>query len=83
MGPGFKPLTPLESMGHKQGTRKRKHERPSFPFHCYTNPYLRYALSYRDVEELMRERGVSVDHPTVLRWVQRYAPNSTSAVAPC
>jgi transposase, IS6 family len=36
--------------------------------------YLRYALSYRDVEELLRERGVSVDHTTIFRWVQRYAP---------
>jgi transposase-like protein len=36
--------------------------------------YLRYALSYRDVEELARERGLSVDHTTVYRWVQRYAP---------
>jgi IS6 family transposase len=31
-------------------------------------------LSYRDVEELMHERGVSVDHTAVFRWVQRYAP---------
>ena len=36
--------------------------------------YLRYTLSYRDVEELMRERGIRVDHTTVFRWVQRYAP---------
>jgi IS6 family transposase len=36
--------------------------------------YLRYALSDRDVEELLRERGVWVDHTTVFRWVQRYAP---------
>ena len=36
--------------------------------------YLRYALSYRDVEELALERGLSVDHTTVFRWVQRYAP---------
>jgi len=35
--------------------------------------YLRYALSYRDVEELALERGLSVDHTTVFRWVQRYA----------
>ena len=35
--------------------------------------YLRYVLSYRDVEELARERGLSVDHTTVCRWVQRYA----------
>jgi IS6 family transposase len=36
--------------------------------------YLRYALSYRDVEELMAERGLSVDHTTIFRWVQEYAP---------
>lgn len=36
--------------------------------------YLRYRLSFRDVEELMRERGLSVDHSTLWRWVQRYAP---------
>jgi IS6 family transposase len=36
--------------------------------------YLRYALSYRDVEELARERGLFVDHTTVFRWVQCYAP---------
>jgi len=36
--------------------------------------YLRYALSYRDLEELMRELGLSVDHTTIYRWVQHYAP---------
>jgi transposase-like protein len=36
--------------------------------------YLRYALSYRDLEELMAERGLGVDHTTIYRWVQRYAP---------
>ena len=36
--------------------------------------YLRYGLSYRDVEELLAERGVEVDHVTVYRWVQRFAP---------
>ena len=36
--------------------------------------YLRYALSYRDLEEMMGERGVQVDHTTIFRWVQRYAP---------
>src|SRR5262245_66634507 len=41
---------------------------------CALRWYLRYALSYRDVEELMHERGVFVDHTTVVRWVQRYAP---------
>jgi IS6 family transposase len=36
--------------------------------------YLRFSLSYRDVEELLTERGISVDHVTLWRWVQRYAP---------
>ena len=36
--------------------------------------YLRYSLSYRDVEELLEERGLSADHVTVWRWVQRYSP---------
>ena len=36
--------------------------------------YLRYSLSLRDVEELLTERGLFVDHTTIWRWVQRYAP---------
>ena len=36
--------------------------------------YLRYSLSYRDLEEMMAERGLSIDHVTIWRWVQRYAP---------
>jgi transposase, IS6 family len=36
--------------------------------------YLRFALSYRDVEELLAERSVEVDHVTVYRWVQRFTP---------
>jgi putative transposase len=36
--------------------------------------YVAYPLSYRHVEELMQERGVSVDHTTVNRWVVKYSP---------
>lgn len=36
--------------------------------------YLRYPLSYRDIEELFLERGVEVDHSTLNRWVLAYAP---------
>jgi transposase-like protein len=36
--------------------------------------YLRYKLSYRDLVEMMAERGLSIAHTTILRWVQRYAP---------
>ena len=36
--------------------------------------YLRYSLSYRDLEEMMIARRLTVDHTTIYRWVQRYAP---------
>jgi transposase, IS6 family len=36
--------------------------------------YLRYSPSYRDLEEMMAERGLRVDHTTIYRWVQRYVP---------
>jgi IS6 family transposase len=52
---------------------KRRHFAPEVIV-CGVRWYLRYALSYRDVEELLRERGVAVDHTTIFRWVQRYAP---------
>lgn len=50
---------------------------------CAVRWYLRYALSDRDVEELLRERGISVDHTTVTRWVQRYAPELDKVVDRC
>ena len=36
--------------------------------------YLRYPLSYRNLEEMMLERGLEIDHTTVYRWFQAYAP---------
>ena len=36
--------------------------------------YLRYSLTYRDLEEIMVERNLAIDHVTIWRWVQRYAP---------
>src|ERR1700680_2889926 len=45
--------------------------------------YLRYGLSYRDVEELLAERGIEVDHVTVYRWVQRFTPLLADAARPC
>jgi len=44
--------------------------------------YCRYQLSYRDVGEMMRERGLDVDHSTVFRWVQRYAPEINKRMRP-
>jgi IS6 family transposase len=44
--------------------------------------YLRFGLSYRDVEELLAERGVDVDHVTIYRWVHRFAPLLAQAARP-
>jgi transposase-like protein len=45
--------------------------------------YLRFALSYRDVEELLAERGIHVDHVTIYRWVQRFTPLLAEAARRC
>jgi len=45
--------------------------------------YLRYGLSYRDLEELLAERGVEIDHVTLFRWVQRFTPLLVDAARPC
>jgi transposase-like protein len=45
--------------------------------------YLRFGLSYRDVEELLAERGIEVDHVTIYRWVLRFTPLLTDAARPC
>ena len=45
--------------------------------------YLRFGLSYRDLEELLAERGVEVDHVTLYRWVQHFAPQLVEAARPC
>jgi transposase, IS6 family len=44
--------------------------------------YLRYGLSYRDVEELLAERGITVDHVSIYRWVQRFTPLLIDAARP-
>jgi putative transposase len=36
--------------------------------------YVRYGVSYRDLEEIMEERGVDVDHATLNRWVVKFSP---------
>jgi transposase-like protein len=45
--------------------------------------YLRFSLSYRDLEEMLAERGIQVDHVTVYRWVQRFTPLLADAARPC
>ena len=44
--------------------------------------YLRYGLSYHDLEELLAERGVEVEHVTRYRWVQRFTPILIDAADP-
>jgi transposase-like protein len=44
--------------------------------------YLRYGLSHRDVEELLAERGITVDHVSVFRWVQRFTLEFFEAAKP-
>jgi IS6 family transposase len=45
--------------------------------------YLRYGLSYRDVEELLAERGIIVNHVTIYHWVQRFTPLLIDAARAC
>jgi transposase, IS6 family len=52
--------------------RKRQFE-PAIIVTC-VRWYCRFSLSLRDLEELMAERGLAVDHTTIWRWVQRYGP---------
>jgi transposase-like protein len=52
---------------------------------CHTDQirwYLRYALSYRDLEEMMRERGLSINHTTIYRGIQAYAPELEKRIRP-
>ncbi|MEV4826804.1 IS6 family transposase [Micromonospora sp. NPDC049257] len=68
----------------RSSARSRSWSAPSSAFSGFRFPpevivvavrwYLRYNLSYRDVEELLAERGIEVDHVTVYRWVQRFTP---------
>src|SRR5829696_7015279 len=45
--------------------------------------YLRFGLSYRDVQKLLAERGIEVDHVTIYRWVLRFTPLLADAARPC
>jgi len=60
---------------------KWRHFQPTIILLC-VRWYCRYQLSYRDVEEMMRERGLYVDHSTDFRWVQRYAPEINKRIRP-
>jgi len=68
-------------MKHNFSLFKWRHFEPSLILLC-VRWYCRYQLSYRDVEEVMCERGLDVDHSTVFRWVQRYAPEINKRIRP-
>ncbi len=57
------------------------HFEPSLILLC-VRWYCKYQLSYRDLEEMMCERGLSVDHTTARRWVQKYAPEINKRMRP-
>jgi transposase, IS6 family len=60
---------------------KWRHFEPQIILLC-VRWYCRYQLSYRDLEEMMRERGLTVDHTTIFRWVQKYAPEINKRIRP-
>jgi IS6 family transposase len=68
-------------MKHNSSPFKWRHYPPEVILLC-VRWYCRYQLSYRDVEEMMHERGLEVDHSTAFRWVQRYAPEINKRIRP-
>lgn len=68
-------------MKHNSSPFKWRHYAPE-PILLCVRWYCRYQLSYRDLEEMMRERRLDVDHSTVFRWVRRYAPEINKHVRP-
>ncbi len=68
-------------MKHNSSPFKWRHYAPDVILLC-VRWYCRYSLSYRDLEEMMRERGLTADHVTVWRWVQTYAPEINKRARP-
>jgi len=66
---------------HNSAPFKWRHFEPELILLC-VRWYCRYQLSYRDVQEMMQERGLAVDHTTVWRWVQRFAPEINKRIRP-
>jgi hypothetical protein len=69
--------SPSSPTGTRLGLRRVS--LPARRHHLAVRWYLRFGLSYRDVEELLAERGIEVDHVTVYRWVQRFSPEFAEA----
>ncbi len=68
-------------MKHHSSPFKWRHFEPTIILLC-VRWYCRYSLSYRDVEEMMRERGLDVDHSTIYRWIIKYAPEINKRIRP-
>jgi IS6 family transposase len=68
-------------LGQDKSSFKWRHFEPTIILLC-VRWYCRYQLSYRDLEEMMKERGLNVDHSTVWRWGQRYAPEINKRMRP-
>ena len=60
---------------------KWKHFQPDIILLC-VRWYLRYSLSYRDLVEMMEERGLSLAHTTIMRWIHEYAPKIDKRTRP-
>ena len=65
----------------KNSPFKWRHYEPEIILLC-VRWYLRYPLSYRQISEMMKERGIEVNHSTIYRWVQKYAPELEKRVKP-
>ena len=68
-------------MKHPKSPFKWRHFEASVILLC-VRWYCRYQLSYGDLKEMMSERGLPVDHTTIYRWVQRYAPEINRRMRP-
>ncbi len=60
---------------------KWKQFQPDIILLC-TRWYLRYSLTYRDLVEMMEERGLSMAHTTIIRWVHQYSPEIDKRMRP-
>jgi transposase-like protein len=63
----------MRNRPHESGLFKGRHFEQEIIV-LFVRWYLRYKLSYRNLVEMMAERGLAIAHTTILRWVQRYAP---------
>ena len=67
---------------NKQTSLYKRHRYPPDIIQFAVWLYYRFNLSHRDIEDLLAERGVKVDHATIHRWVLEYAPQLEVPVSP-